>query len=243
MTESEPVEKPRVLLVTPYYGQVSMGLFQTLNLANIDRSRVDVVGHIQSSTSVLPACFNNLLALALDHRDEGRATHMAMCHSDILAEPGWINKLYNEMWFRNLDLISAVVPIKGPTGRTSTAIGNENDRWHIKRCIFDRDREKLPQTFTAANACGPEEVLLVNTGLFLCDLRRPYWDDFSFQFHTKIFKNPQTGKRETASRSEDWEMSYHLHENKAPYAATWAVKLHHEGIYKYPNFIEEPVIS
>jgi hypothetical protein len=69
----------------------------------------------------------------------------------------------------------------------------------------------------------------------LLDLRRPYWDDFAFEFHTRITRNPD-GTRSASCRSEDWEMSHHLHDHGAPYGATWRVKLRHEGNARYPNY-------
>lgn len=227
---------PRVALVTPYYGPVAMGLRQTLNLAVRDRSYVSVSVEVQSTSSVLPHCFNQLLAAALDARDVGKATHLAMAHADIIADPGWLDVLWGEMWRTGADLVSAVVPIKGPTGRTSTAIGVESDRWSVKRCIFDKDREKLPATFGPEDVCGEGEVLLVNTGLFLADLRCPWWDDFAFTFHARI-KKTVTG-RVAECRSEDWELSHHMHAAGAKYLATWKARLRHEGINKWANYEE-----
>lgn len=229
-------EVPRVVLVTPHYGAVSMGLHITLNKAVRDHSMIQAVREVQCSSSVLPHAFNGCLAAALDLRDQGHVTHMAMVHSDISAAPGWLDILWSEMWVGGLDLISAVVPIKGPSGRTSTAIGREDDPWCVSRCIYDGDRKRYPLTFTARDVCGPGEILLVNTGLFLADLRRPWWDDFAFAFHGRIKKTP--AGRVPECRSEDWEMSHHLHKAGARYAATWKPKLFHEGSAKYPNYDE-----
>jgi hypothetical protein len=157
-----------------------------------------------------------------------------MAHSDIVAEPGWLDTLWSEMWLYNLDLISAVVPIKGPTGRTSTAIGSTSDPWKVHRCIFDKDRKRYPPTFGPEHVCAPGEVLLVNTGLMLLDLRRPFWDDFAFSFHDRIRKTPSG--RVAENRSEDWEMSHFLHRVGARYMATWRPKLSHEGIKRYKNY-------
>lgn len=241
LAESDPEpapahETPRVILVTPHYGSVSMGLRQTLNGAVRDRRQLSVVMEAQSCSSVLPHCFNELLCVALNARDEGKVTHLAMAHADILADVGWLDKLWGEMWLHNLALISCVVPIKGPTGRTSTAIGDEADRWKVHRCINIKDRATMPVTFGPDSVCRPGEVLLVNTGLFLADLRLPFWDDFAFQFHTRIKKTP--AGRVSECRSEDWELSHDLHAAGLKYRATWAVKLKHEGGGRYPNYPE-----
>lgn len=230
-------ERPRVILLTPYYSQVSMGLHNTLNLAaSRENSQVSVVAEAQVNSSILPHTFNVLLGAALDARDEGRVTHMAMAHSDICAEPGWLDTLYREMLSTDADLVSAIVPIKGPSGRTSTAIGDESDPWRVKRSIYLEERWDRPQTFGAGEACGPGEVLMVNTGLFLADLRRTYWDDFAFSFHTRIRKTDRG--RVAECRSEDWEMSHHLHKNGAKAVVTFKVRLTHEGGCMYPNYEE-----
>ena len=237
MTEDYPaIEVPRVVLVTPHYGNVSMGLLSTIRSASRDREMICMVREATCSHSVLPKTFNDLFAISLDLRDNGVATHMAMCHSDIVAEPGWIDTLWYEMWHYKLDVISAVVPIKGPTGRTSTAIGLKKDRWAVKRCVNLKDRETLGETFGAQQACQPGEVLLINTGLMLVDLRRDYWDRFAFQFHTRIRKTP--GGRISEARSEDWEMSHDLAEIGAPYMATFKPRLRHEGLAKFANYPE-----
>lgn len=238
-------EIPRVFLGVPHYGPVSMGLLQSITLCVRDRNLIQLAAHAQSSSSVLPHCFNSLWCHALEARDKGQVTHFAMCHSDIIAEPGWLDRLYSAMWAEELDLVSAVVPIKGPTGRTSTAVGVETDPWSVPRCIYLHDRKTLPETFTTHHVRrNPGDVLLVNTGLMLLDLRRPYWDDFAFQFHTRIRKTVlPDGSVEYASdqRSEDWEMSHHLHRHGARYGATWAVRLRHEGGAMYPNYDEPRV--
>lgn len=230
-------DTPRVILCTPHYGQVSMGLLHTINGAVRDRSLLTVNLQAQSSSSVLPHCFNELLCVALHARDTAKVTHLAMCHSDILAETGWLDTLWGEMWYHGADLISAVVPIKAMNGRTSTAIGDANDRWKVKRCVYLKDRATLPETFGPEHVCGEGERLLVNTGLFLADLRRPWWDDFAFQFHTRIVKDGD-GVRRPECRSEDWEMSHHLADHGARVMATWKVRLRHEGGYKFPSHPE-----
>ncbi len=75
----------------------------------------------------------------------------------------------------------------------------------------------------------------------LLDLRRPWWDDFAFQFHSRINRKTNddgTVHHSCESRSEDWEMSHHLHAAGARYGATWRVKLKHEGLNRWPNHPE-----
>lgn len=231
------VELPiRVALVTPHYGQVSMGLLNTLQYASLK----GLVRSLRAvSSSVLPHTFNTLLGAALDARDRGEVTHLAMAHSDILAEPGWLDGLWAEMQTTGADLVSAVVPIKEGSTRTSTAIGLEADPWAVVRCLHLEDRADMPETFGPADVCGAGEVLLLNTGLFLADLRRPWWDDFAFTFHCRLSRQPD-GTRVAESRPEDWELSRHLHAAGAKIRGTWKVRLSHEGLRRWPNSIEAP---
>jgi hypothetical protein len=233
--DTPPPFVPLVFLATPHYGAVSMGLYGTLKYAVKDRSLIEVVREGQSASSVLPHAFNDLFAAALDCRDRGEVTHFAMAHADICARPGWLDTLYCEMWYHDAACVSAVVPLKDHRGRTSTAVGLEADPW-AARCLTMADRDRLPPTFGPGAVCKPGEVLLVNTGLMLLDLRWPGWDDFAFQFHTRITRTP-AGRR-ADHRSEDWEMSHYLHRHKAHYLATWKPKLDHEGSKKYPNYPE-----
>lgn len=239
-----PVERPRVFVGMPYYGDVDPAAAQAYVAPNTHRVdpelAVDVVGWLRCSTSITPRTFNELLGQAMDLRDEGRVTHFAMIHSDVAPlVSGWVNRLWAEMLFQRADVVSAVVPLKIPgdeTGRrTSTAVGPENDPWAAPRYVTVEDRGKLPRTFAAADVCGPGEVLLVNTGLWLADLRGPWWDDFAFEFQTRIVRGPD-GKRRAESVPEDWAMSRHLHRRGAKVCATWAVPLEHAGGFRYRNF-------
>ncbi len=121
-----------------------MDLITTITASIKDHSVIKLAARGHSSSSVLPTSFNELFCHALNLREQGKATHFAMCHSDIIAAPGWLDVLYGEMWSLELDAISAVVPIKGPTGRTSTAIGAVADRWRVHRCVNIADRDATP---------------------------------------------------------------------------------------------------
>jgi hypothetical protein len=220
------------LLATPHYGAIDIGTTLSIMRAVKDSSIIHVPHFGESCSSVLPHAFNELLAQALMLRDDGRITHFAMIHADVEAPRGWLDTLYGEMWTRGLAAISAVIPIKNQDGRTSTSIGDVNNRWAVRRCIHLHEREMLPATFTAKDVCKDGELLLINTGLMLLDLRYEFWNTFAFQFHNRIV---QAADREGNSgymaqqRTEDWEMSHDLHAAGLPYGATWRVKVKHHG--------------
>jgi hypothetical protein len=238
---------PQILVATPHYGQSAMGYVDTVMGAQ-KHGITKIVGWIKCNSSLLPTSFNEGLAYALSLRDIGRATHFAMVHSDILAERGWLDTLWSEMWINHADVVSTLVPIKNDSGRTSTAIGDANDPWKVKRCIYLEEAKALPETFGPESVCKEGEVLLVNTGCWLADLRRPWWDNFAFNLHSRIIKDEVTynlndGVLEplneigyhVETRSEDWEMSQHLAKAGARVMVTRRVKLKHEGINQWSN--------
>jgi hypothetical protein len=216
-----------------------MGLLHSIRGAVNDRSLIRVATEAQTDSSMLAGCFNTLLTTALNMRDDGYITHFAMCHSDILAEHGWLDMLWGEMWHHRALVVSAVSPIKTLARRTSTAIGDANDRWKIKRCLTLKELASLPPTFGPEHVCGPDEVLLTNTGLWLADLRHPFWDTFAFQVHTRI-RREENGKFVADQRTEDWELAYDLYDAGLRYVVNRTVKLRHEGGHKFPNWLEEP---
>lgn len=197
--------------------------------------RVRVVGGSSVDTGVAEYSFNQMWSRALDLRDSGEATHFAMLHSDIEPiDPAWLNRLYMEMVDHHLVAVSAVVPIKNDSGNTSTAIGDEVDPWHVLRYVRTDQRPHLPVTFTGEDVCERGEVLLINTGCLLIDMRPELWDDFEWKMRTRI-RRTQRG-RVCEMHSEDWEMSYHIHNSGARYGATWSVRLKHHGAAAYRNY-------
>lgn len=191
-------------------------------------------------TSLLPKTFNHLFCQAMDMRDRGECTHFAMLHDDIWPENFFLNTLWREMQSSGADVISAVVPIKdAPWWRTSTAIGLVNDPWIVPRYIRAQDREVLPTTFGPADVCAPGELLLLNTGCWLADLRHSWWDDFcdagGFNFETRITRNTD-GSRLSWIQPEDWKMSRFVAARGAELRATYAVKIRHRGGCWWANY-------
>jgi hypothetical protein len=235
---------PRVVVVTPHYGSCAPGWADGVYCGSRGRQVVRMDRRARSSSSLLPTAFNECLAEAMTMRDAGDVDAIAMLHSDIEPEGRWLEELYGEAWINRAMLASAVVPIKNDEGRTSTAIGVKGDRWRVPRCIYMRDRERLPVTFGPEHVCGPDEVLLINTGMWLADLHHPFWDHFidhartgtsAFQLHSRIVKHGQ-GQYQVETRSEDYELSHDLAEFGCRYVATWKPRLKHIGQHAWRNY-------
>jgi len=223
------IERPKVVIGLPHYGAVEAG--SVVRFVQHEVKTIESVTGVRSCTSCLPRAFNECLIHALNMRDEGNATHFAMIHADV--EPlraDWLDVLYDRMRAFKLDMISAIVPIKDPKPwRTSTAIGKIEQPWFPTRFIRIDDRKRMPETIFPDDVCEPGEELLVNTGLWIADLRAKFWDTFEgFVFLNRITRDTD-GSRIEQFRPEDWELSRHMRKHKARYAATWAVPVKHCG--------------
>lgn len=221
--------KPSVYLCYPHYGRVE--LMSMYSAMQPSQARHDLFSDIHFSNhgiSILPHCFNMGLAAALNERDAGAITHFAMLHSDICPAPGWLDVLWGEMRGTGCDLVSAVVPIKVQEDNppTSTAIGWRDEPWRDPVKLRMNQRRHTGETF-GKEIHREGEVLLVNTGCFLADLRRSWWDDFAFEFRTRLAKGENGYVAEVIP--EDWQMSRVLQAAGADIRATWKVHLCHKG--------------
>lgn len=230
-------DRPKVFVGMPRYGTVHPGAAQHLFRAQSSHINVAYTAHGQNSLT--PNAFNDLLLAALNLRDEGKVTHFAMIHADV--EPStfhWLDVLFTESVFHHVPVIAAVVPIKNdvPDPPTSTAIGYRDDPWKLVRRIHVSERSTLPPTFTRHSIGLPDDqLLLINTGLWLANLTHPAWDYFpGFGIVTRITRDSE-GRRVAQCRSEDLEMSRFLDRHKVPYAATWKVGVKHWGDKAWTN--------
>lgn len=183
-----------------------------------------------SNTSANCTGFNKMYCQALDLRDAGTITHFLMLHSDIVPEIYFIDKLHEIMEKVGCDVLSAVSPIKDSMGLTSTAIdqvvGDRDEDWGGPRRLTMREIMKMPPTFTDPN-------ILVNTGLMLVDLRKPWTDKIFFHFDDRI--GLYRGKRVAQMKPEDWNWSRDARKLGATLYATREVKLTHRGQQDFPN--------
>lgn len=238
-------DRPVVFLGMPRHGGTlhdgaACGFYKMPTLGECD------VINARYASSLLTKAFNSLWAMALASRDGGICTHFAMLHNDIDPEPAWLDKLLGELTRLDADVVSAVVPLKDTRGLTSTAIDNPADSWNPIKRLSLHEVHKLPETFDAADCGYPESALLINTGLWVCDLRKPWcsaaWPDGSlkmfFRQEDRIYRRPEhlDGPRYgVETKSEDWNFGRDLHSWGCKVYATRKVKLKHYGEYAFSN--------
>lgn len=184
-----------------------------------------------TTCSILDHAFNRLWASALNLRGRG-VTHLALIHDDVCPGQGWLDVLLSEMARLRADVVSAVVPIKSQEGLSSTAV--ETDDLWLPRRLTMTEAHELPATFGDADVGGE---LLLNTGLCVIDLRRPWVDDpepLVFQTLNRIVVN-DAGEYEAQVRSEDWEFSRAARARGARLYATRKVAPLHDGTQQYPS--------
>jgi hypothetical protein len=179
--------------------------------------------------SLLNHGFNRHWAAALNARDEIGATHFAMIHSDVCPEYGWATVLLDELIERDADVVSAVIPIKDERGLTTTAV-YDGDPFVLRRLTLT-EIAQLPVTFSEADT---SRKLLLNTGLWVCDLRKPWVDGWCFCSKERIVTNDK-GRKVAEVSSEDWQFSHYLNEQGAKIYATSKVKVLHEGGTQFGN--------
>lgn len=186
--------------------------------------RNQVVALIKPISSVLTHSFNQAWAGVLDMRDSDvPVKYFAMLHDDIAPEPWWVDILIDELERLAADVVSAVVPIKGPDGTTSTAV-DTGDIWLPRRLTMTEVMD-LPETFGAEDVGGP---LLLNTGCWVADITKPWVDEVCFDFLNRI-RRTSSGLRVAECVPEDWLNSHRLNELGCKLYATRKVKLEHHG--------------
>lgn len=184
------MSRPRVVLGLPNGGTVHLPAARSF-LRPYSRD-CDIVALAEASGSAAVNNFNTVFAVALDLHDRGKADYFLMIHGDVEPlVPDWIDRLYAEISNHEADWVSAVVPIKeiGSNPRTSTAVGLWSDPWRgAIRYVHVRDRATLPTTFGPEHVCSdPDEVIYLNVGLCIWDLRKPCWSKWEgFEFRSRI---------------------------------------------------------
>ncbi len=164
----------------------------------------------QNVSSLLPDSFNSLLCMALNGDGEEKPTHFVMLHGDIAPQNCWLSMMLDEAERIDADILSAVIKIKTEKeDKTSTAIGVLDGRYSKFRHISSEEAAQLPPTFTAKDI--GEGTLLVNTGLMVIDLRKPWVTEWfksgGFRLESHAWQE-ESGEWKALCLPEDWLMSW-----------------------------------
>ncbi len=191
---------------------------------------------IDEGNSVLTLTFNTLLARALNLRDQEGATHFAMLHNDVVPlAPYWVDILMDELIARDLDMISAVVPIKNEKGLTSTGSDNIDYPWGVRR-LTTTEIMALPETFTINDIAHRDQdaCLLLNSGCTLMKINEPWVQGLHFRQQDRITWCLSTKEWVAQGISEDWDFSRQLVARGCRLGATRKLPLFHQ-LPQYSN--------
>lgn len=206
--------------IPTYDGRVHMKTLMAVLNSTTKRENIAVSS---IGSSLLAKCFNQLWCQALNLKRTQGLTHFAMVHADIDPQEGWLDRMHSIMKETSADVLSCVIAMKAAGGFTSTA--------------EETDDEFKPRNYNfseCTNVTWTSPGLLVNTGLMLCDLRKPWADSVVFAMRDEI-RVTENGERYAVCASEDWEFSRQAKKYGAKLFATTAISVNHYGYAMYPN--------
>lgn len=211
--------------VPTHSGSIEGALANSL-LAASDRHQYKVT---VGQSSLLARGFNRLWIQALELRRAG-VTHFLMIHADVVPLPGFLDRMLDIMEEKKAGVLSAVSPIKGEEGATSTAIDADQNEDHflrkVKRLTLKEIYETFEKTFTY-------EGLLVNTGLMLVDLSKSWVEKVYFRIQDQV--RVVEGKLKSYTIPEDWDFSRQVRDHGGTVWATREIALKHVGHKAYMN--------
>lgn len=181
--------------------------------------------------SAFVLCINRLLCEALNARAAG-VTHFCLLHSDIeIKTPQWLDKMAIVMKNTDADVLSAVVPIKNESGLTSTGIERHAPGapigFECRRLSLKEIADDFMPSFTRPD-------LLVNTGVMLVDITKPWVEKIHFEFEDSIQRRP-SGEFFAATVAEDWGFSRKAKALGAQIFATTEIEVVHHGAWAWSN--------
>lgn len=190
--------------------------------------------------TLLTHVFNTLWVRALRGRKANGFTHFAMIHSDVDPSAWWLETLFAEMASTGADVVSTVIPIKDGRGLTSTGgIHRIAPGDSLVRRLTLHECYQLPETFGLTNLPWDADALAVNTGLWLCDLRKDWAEKVCFRQEDVVVKKTIPGRDEPTffanSSPEDWNFSLDLADWGAKVVATRKVSVRHFGDGSFDN--------
>lgn len=200
-----------------------------------------------ATSSLIPKTFGLLWGQAVTMAERDGFTHFAMQHADIIAEPGWLDTLHDEMERLDCDLLSVIMPIKDASGLTSTGIDITREPISFRRMSM-REVATLPETFGIEDTKHPDGTLVTNTGLWLARLNRPWNKRISWQGVSWVFYYTDGRAPRITVEPEDWHFSRTLWMEGVRCYCTRKVKAKHmDGRVPYENqgawgsvFYEDP---
>jgi hypothetical protein len=223
-------DRPVVFQAMPHYGPIEAEAgkaFWCNASADADTLCLNL------ATPLLAHGFNQCWCSALNVVRKGqRIDYFVMLHADIVPEEWWIDKLIAEMVRTGADLVSCVVPIKSAHGVTSTAIAGL-DPWVVERRLTMREVMQLPETFGAADCGFPGRALMVNTGCWIADFRKPWVEQVRFQISNRIVRTAAGFDAQVVP--EDWDFARQIVELEGLVLATRKVSLAHIGPNPFRN--------
>ncbi len=222
-----------VFLAIPSRGSISAGLLRATVQIGAGVSLYDVRA---KGNSLLAWSFNALWCEALNEREKFR--WFVMCHDDIVLADGWLQTMITEKEKSGADILQVVAPLRDPHGLTSTGLMDLDT--HETRRLSLAEIAKLPETFTAAAADallggGRESLLLINSGLWICDMQAPWVESLHFEMRDRIARKPD-GTFIPQCVSEDWLWSIVAYRLGLKLVASWKIKITHGvGELAFPN--------
>jgi hypothetical protein len=213
----------RLGIAVPNHGRANLAagpLYHTRHCVLVEQP----VLYFQSTCSALTLTHNQCWAWALNERDQGRLTHLLLMHSDIQPQgEQWLHMLLAEMLHSKADVLGSIIAVKSPLGLSSTAL--DTDRWSPQRITLSQAK-RLPLTWSADN-------LLVNTGLLLVDMRKPWVERICFTMRDRMRRGRDGWMADF--EPEDWNFSRQARALEARIFVTRAVPVLHDGIMLWPS--------
>ena len=223
-----------LLCIPTYSGKVPYELLGTIfnGIQDYAALKMNMQG-----TSFLTLKFNMYWCEALNNKEY---THFIILHDDLIPrDEHWLKKLVELADANNVDILSAVSPIKNAMGVTSTALAKKGEFGNFRRVTM-RELGDLPEVFfrnDVAKLFGwePKGHLLTNTGLMCVRMeKRNVLEKMRFTMQDWI-KRTSDGKFYAQSEPEDWNWSREAQERGLTVAATRAIALTHRGEFDYRN--------
>lgn len=255
------MSKPKIYFCIPTYDRkVDIGtLFQTWQLGS---DKYNLTGPQGNACSLLANGFNRFWVEALNARESFGITHFAMLHADILPlNRNWLEVMLDEMETHNADLVSGIVAIKDGRGVTSTgwhpcvwpddhpdleAFRANGTRPDYAKCFDNKlvrhvcidHLKELPPTFDCGAALA-DDYLLVNTGLWLADIRNPLFDKCWFEIRDWLVRD-ESGKLIPKVMPEDWHFSMQVADLGGKVMATQKTPVIHYGSEGFMTLRTDP---